>query len=169
VKLGGVVLAAGEGSRFGGAKQLAELHGRPLLEHALATMAGVCDRVVVVLGAHAEQVRAGVDLHGAQPVVCDDWAEGTFASLRCGLRALGHGDDALVVALGDQPSISREHIEAVLAAPGPIVRALDAGAPSHPVVIRHGARITPESLRTAAGVELGPLGDVDTREQLEAL
>jgi CTP:molybdopterin cytidylyltransferase MocA len=31
-----VVLAAGESRRFGGAKQLAELDGRTLLEHVLA-------------------------------------------------------------------------------------------------------------------------------------
>ena len=34
--IAGLVLAAGAGTRFGGAKQLAELDGRPLLEHALA-------------------------------------------------------------------------------------------------------------------------------------
>jgi CTP:molybdopterin cytidylyltransferase MocA len=161
-----VVLAAGAGERFGGAKQLAPLRGRPLLEHALATMAGVCDRVVVVLGAHAEEVRSGVDLQGAEAVLCDDWAEGTFASLRAGLHAIGHGHDAVVVALGDQPGLTSERIEAVLACEGPLVRARDGGAPSHPVVIRHGARVTPEALRTAPGPELGPLGDVDTREAL---
>ena len=162
------MLAAGEGARFGGAKQLAPLRGRPLLEHVLATMTGACSRVVVVLGAHADDVREGVDLHGAEPVVCDDWAEGTFASLRAGLHAIGHEHDAVVVALGDQPGLTVERIEAVLALDGPLVRARDGGAPSHPVVIRHGARVTPEALRTAPGVELGPLADVDTREDLAA-
>jgi CTP:molybdopterin cytidylyltransferase MocA len=163
-----VVLAAGEGARFGGAKQLAPLRGRPLLEHVLATMTGVCSRVVVVLGAHAEDVRSGVDLHGAEPVVCDDWAEGTFASLRAGLHAIGHEHDAVIVALGDQPSLSRERIDAVLACEGPLVRARDGDAPSHPVVIRSGARVTPEALRTAPGIDVGPLADVDTREELAA-
>jgi CTP:molybdopterin cytidylyltransferase MocA len=166
VSVAGIVLAAGEGSRFGSAKQLAPLAGRPLLEHVLATMSGCCDRVALVLGAHAEAVRAGVDLHGATPVVCEDWADGTFASLRCGLLALGPGDDTVVVALGDQPTLSHARIAAVLAAEGPLVRALDNGAPSHPVVIRPGAALSQEALRTAPGVELGPLPDIDTREQL---
>jgi CTP:molybdopterin cytidylyltransferase MocA len=129
-------------------------------------MSGSCDRVALVLGAHAEAVRAGVDLHGAIPVVCKDWADGTFASLRCGLLALGPGDDAVVVALGDQPTLSRARIAAVLAANGPLVRALDNGALSHPVVIRPGATLSPEALRAAPGVELGPLPDIDTQEQL---
>ena len=33
--IGGLVLAAGAGTRFGGGKQLAELEARPLLEHAV--------------------------------------------------------------------------------------------------------------------------------------
>ena len=33
--IGGLVLAAGEASRFGSAKQLALLDGRPLLEHSV--------------------------------------------------------------------------------------------------------------------------------------
>ena len=40
MRVGGLVLAAGEGSRFGGTKQLAPLGGRPLLEHALAVVGG---------------------------------------------------------------------------------------------------------------------------------
>lgn len=168
-RLGGVVLAAGAASRFGAPKQVAPLRGRPLLEHAVIAMTGACERVVVVLGAHAEQVLAGVDLHGAEPVLCDDWAEGTFASLRAGLHAIGHDHDAVVIALGDQPGLDRARIEAVVAADGPIVRALDNGAPSHPVVVRRGARLTPEALRAAPGVELGALADVDTPEELANL
>ena len=78
--IGALVLAAGEGRRFGGTKQLAELDGRPLLSFALAAVAGISPRVVV-LGHAADEVAAGVDLHGARPVVCADWAEGQAASL----------------------------------------------------------------------------------------
>ena len=57
------MLAAGAGERFGGPKQIAELDGRPLLEHALAAMeAAAVDRRVVVLGARADEVRAAVPL-----------------------------------------------------------------------------------------------------------
>ena len=66
--IGGLVLAAGAGTRFGSAKQLAELDGRPLLEHSILAMtASPVGRVVVVLGAGAEEVLAQVDLHGAEP------------------------------------------------------------------------------------------------------
>ena len=85
------------------AKQLAELDGRPLLEHALRAMGrATVDRVVVVLGAAAEQIAASVDLHGAEPLVCERWDEGQSASLAFGLAELADCE-AVVVTLGDQP------------------------------------------------------------------
>ena len=106
MRIGGLVLAAGEGSRFGATKQLAPLDGRPLLEHALAAVAALSPRVVV-LGHAADEILAAVDLQGAEPVVCEGWREGQAASLRCGVKALGDVDAAVVV-LGDQPRITAE-------------------------------------------------------------
>jgi molybdenum cofactor cytidylyltransferase len=133
VTIGALVLAAGEGRRFGGTKQLAELDGRPLLEHALAAVAGIAPRVVV-LGHAADEIRARVDLQGAEAVVCADWAEGQSASLRCGIEALGDVD-AAVITLGDQPFITPQVIAAVLdhLDDHDAVRATYDGAPGHPV------------------------------------
>jgi molybdopterin-guanine dinucleotide biosynthesis protein A len=44
----GAVLAGGRGERLGGSKALAELGGRPLVEHAIAALRAVTDEVVVV-------------------------------------------------------------------------------------------------------------------------
>lgn len=138
--IAGLVLAGGAGRRFGpDVKQLALLDGRPLLEHALRAMLAApgLDAVAVVLGAHAEQVRAGVDLSGARVVVTEDWAEGQAASLRAGVRALA-GAEALVVAVGDQPGLSPAAVAAVLAARAPGIEAVRAtydGAPGHPVLL----------------------------------
>jgi len=159
--IGAVVLAAGEGSRFGGPKQLAELDGRPLLEHVLSTVAAVpaVERFVAVLGARADEIRARVDLRGADLVVADDWAEGQAASLRAGLAALDDVDGVLIL-LGDQPGITPAAIEAVLVhfdGTRPL-RAVYDGAPGHPVVL-------PRTLIPAA-LELR--GDEGARELLEA-
>jgi len=72
--IAGLVLAAGAGKRFGATKQLAEFDGRPLLEQSLSAMsqAGL-DRLIVVLGSRADDVLAGVGLHGADPLVCERW------------------------------------------------------------------------------------------------
>ena len=179
--IGGLILAAGEGRRFGGTKQLAELRGRPLLEHVATAMTGVSPRVVV-LGHAAEEIRAAVDLHGATPVVCAGWAEGQSASLRCGIEALGPVD-AVVVVLGDQPGMTAEAIAAVVAADGEedAVRATYSGTPGHPVLLRRRLLDRAGDLRGDAGfrdllesaavreVEVGGLADpadIDTREEL---
>src|SRR5690606_36905353 len=84
----GIVLAGGAGRRFGAAKQLADLGGRPLVQWALdaAMAAQGLDRVVVVLGARADAVRERLVPGRAEIVVCAEWEEGMAASLRCGDR-----------------------------------------------------------------------------------
>ena len=137
-EIGGIILAAGEGRRFGGAKQLARLDGRPLIEHALAAMLAVpaLDPVVVVLGAHADRIREEADLRGADIVVCPDWADGQSASLRAGAAALGEVD-AAVITLADQPFITPQVIAGVLDQRGRhlAVRATYDGRPGHPVLL----------------------------------
>jgi molybdenum cofactor cytidylyltransferase len=183
----GLVLAAGAATRFGSAKQLAELDGRPLLEHAIRAMvASPVGRVVAVLGSGAEDVLARVDLHGAEPVVCERWAEGQSASLACGLAELS-GCEAVVVTLGDQPLVSPDAIRRVIAGRRESVAAVRAtydGVPGHPVLLErrlfermrnvtgdHGARNLLISMHTREIPcdDLGGGQDVDTPAQLDAL
>jgi molybdenum cofactor cytidylyltransferase len=185
--IGGLILAAGKGRRFGGAKQLADLKGRPLLEHSIRAMtASPVGRVVVVLGAGAEDVIAQVDLHGAEPIVCERWEEGQSASLAFGLGELSDCD-AVVVTLGDLPNLSTNAIRRVIAARGDgveAVRATYAGEPGHPVLLErelferlrdvsgdHGARnlLLSVSPREVPCDDLGGGEDVDTPGQLDTL
>jgi molybdenum cofactor cytidylyltransferase len=179
--IGAVVLAAGEGRRFGGTKQLAELGGRPLLEYALVAVRELSPRVVV-LGHAADEIRAQVDFGGARPVVCERWHEGQSASLRCGIAALGDVDAVLVV-LGDQPGITAKAVGTIVAARGDedAVRATYAGVPGHPVLLRRALLDRAGELRGDTGfrpllerarvreVEVGHLADpadIDTPDEL---
>ncbi len=176
--MAGLVLAAGAGRRFGDAapKQLAELDGRPLLEHVLAAATAALDRVVVVLGARAGEVLAGVDLHGAEPVVCAGWAEGQAASLRCGAEAL-RGAERVLVMVGDQPRLDAALV-ARLAAEPPGSRAAHAGVPGFPAVLgpaelaRIPALTGDRGLRDLVAWRLEEAGasvhDIDTPDDLEA-
>ncbi|HUO74276.1 MAG TPA: nucleotidyltransferase family protein [Solirubrobacteraceae bacterium] len=146
--IAGLVLAAGAGTRFGAdAKLLAELDGRPLLEHAIRAQCSVpeLERVVVVLGARATAIVDRCDWFGkAEPIVCPDWADGQSASLRCGVRALA-GASRVIVTLGDEPLITPEVIRMFVDQPGG-TRATYDGRPGHPVVL--GA----EQLESIAGL-----------------
>jgi molybdenum cofactor cytidylyltransferase len=185
--VGGLVLAAGASKRFGAPKQLAQLDGRPLLEHVLIAMSkSRLDRVVVVLGSHADEVRAGVPLHGASPVVCQEWEEGLGASLRAGAAALA-SCEAIVVALGDQPRLSPDAVARVMAQRGndeQAVRATYGGVPGHPVLLERDVLKRVPTLRGDAGARdllhgvplrevacdgLGSPADVDTPSELAAL
>ena len=108
--IAGLILAAGEGTRFGPEpKLLAELAGRPILEHAVRAQCAVpqVERVVVVLGAHAEQLRERVNFQRASVVVCERWREGQAASLRRGLAELGSASK-VIVTLGDEPLLTAD-------------------------------------------------------------
>jgi len=135
----GLILAAGAGRRFGAAtKQLADLRGKPLLSYAVEAMLGVreLERVIVVLGHAADEIRAAVDFGRAEIVVAEDWDQGQSASLRRGLAAAG-AVDAVVITLGDQPFIHAGVISAALAQLGDhdAVRTTYEGLSGHPVVL----------------------------------
>jgi len=183
VKTGGLILAAGAGSRYGSTpKLLAELDDRPLLEHAIVAQCAVpaLARVVVVLGAHAQPILDAVDFMRSEPVVCSNWRNGLSASLRCGAGALADAE-RVIVTLGDEPLITPELIARFLDAP-PGTRATYGGQPGHPVVLG------PQQLRALSGlrgdrggqkllhggmtIECGRWGlgtDVDTPDDLEDL
>jgi CTP:molybdopterin cytidylyltransferase MocA len=180
----GLVLAAGAGTRFGAQspKQLADFHGRPLLEWAVRAQCAVAalDPVVVVLGARSDVVRAGVDFGRARVVVCSDWETGQSASLRRGLSELADAE-RVIVTLGDAPLVSAELIAQFLDA-GPRTRAVYDGRPGHPVVLGadeiaaltgvRGDRGARDLLHGGPVMEVGHIcsgRDVDTPEDLEEL
>jgi CTP:molybdopterin cytidylyltransferase MocA len=172
--IGAVVLAAGEGRRFGGRKQLHPVGGLPMLERVLRAVAagGVGERVVV-LGAHAGDILETVELHGARVVVCEAWRDGQAASLHAGLTALPQEADRALVVLGDGPALDPAAVARMAEAPaGTRVLAADYGAGrSHPVVIprtlwhevpRHGETpVRPLGADLVDCRDLRPPGDVD--------
>ncbi|NJL97836.1 MAG: nucleotidyltransferase family protein [Synechococcaceae cyanobacterium SM2_3_2] len=103
------ILAAGHGSRFGGAqpKPLVLWRGIPLLDHAIsAALASGASPVVVVVGYQADQVILRVSAR-VQTVVNLKWQEGLASSLKAALIALESLVDLAGVCIGlaDQPLI----------------------------------------------------------------
>lgn len=124
MKVAGLVLAAGGGSRFGRAKAEVEVRGRRLVDLAIEScvLAGLSP-VVVVLGAAwlTPAPRADGGVGGAADIwLVDntDWSSGMASSLRAGLAALeaDPGIDAVVVTLVDTISVGEEHLRRVRSA-----------------------------------------------------
>jgi CTP:molybdopterin cytidylyltransferase MocA len=134
----GLVLAAGAGARFGGAKALARTpDGEPWIARAVATLLdGGVDEVLVVLGASAEEAVALVPAE-ARAVIAEHWQQGMGASLSAGIAALPEAD-TLLVSLVDLPELPTSVIERVLGAGlerDVLARAVYAGRPGHPVLV----------------------------------
>lgn len=121
LKVVGLLLAAGSGSRFGSDKLRHALpHGVAIAVQAarhLRTQVAV----VAVVRPGSEELSAALRAEGCEVVVCDNAAEGMGVSLACGVRAAADAD-AWLVALGDMPYVRPSSIAAVRAA-------LENGAP----------------------------------------
>jgi molybdenum cofactor cytidylyltransferase len=115
----GLVLAAGGSSRLGRPKQTLPFNGTTLLGHVLDS-ARACgfDQLVVALGGARDEVRAKVDLHGADVVENESYGEGCSSSIAAALPALDPRCDVLVLMLGDQPGVGPTIVRTLLARHG---------------------------------------------------
>ena len=182
--IGGLVLAAGAGRRFGGPKVLVEVDGERWVDRAVRVLReGGAESIVVVVGA------APVEVPGADSVVANpDWAEGMGSSLRAGLAAAAlEACSALVVLLVDQPGVEPAAVRRMIAAHeagAELAVATYGGERGHPVLLGRshwgavaeaavgdvGARAYlaahAAEVRTVACDGAGDPADIDTREQL---
>lgn len=175
-----VVLAAGAGSRFApqpGAKLLAEVAGRPLLEHVLAEVRRFGPAAtVVVLGRGATRIERAIAWQGELRVVNHAPERGLASSLQVGIHALlalpGHVDGAFIV-LGDQPLLRADVLEALASAadrawpgdrPAVVPRYEDDG-PRNPVLLLRAAWSWVDELEGDRG--LAPLMDRNPDQVLE--
>jgi CTP:molybdopterin cytidylyltransferase MocA len=128
----GVVLAAGEGKRFGGPKAPYMYKGERLIDRVATSLrSGGCDRVLVILGAWIGEVPGADEVR-----INADWKAGMSTSLAVALDAAIKSDaDRLCIMLVDLPGVTSPAIARVLASKNEIATATYAGAPSHPVVL----------------------------------
>jgi molybdenum cofactor cytidylyltransferase len=112
----GIILAAGEGKRFGGPKQIQAMpNGETLLSRTIAAMrsSGV-QHIVVVAGAHYCQVADVAEANGAMVVRNERWALGMGSSIKCAVQFvqlhLGDAISGYLVACADQAGLTAVHL-----------------------------------------------------------
>ena len=118
LRIGAVVLAAGQGARMGGmAKSLIRLQGVPLINRQLIALSGAgVDEVVVVTGHAREAVEAQVQTFPVTLAYNPGFADGQQGSVRVGLAALHGRFDVVFVVLADQPLIGAADLTELIAA-----------------------------------------------------
>ncbi len=128
----GLVLAAGQGRRFGGPKAPAVVDGERLVDRAVRVLhEGGCDPVVVVLGAWVGHVPR------AEVIENPAWAAGISTSLRAGLTAVAARPEVeqVVLTLVDLPGLTGAAVERLLAEGGTLAAASYGGERGHPVLL----------------------------------
>jgi molybdenum cofactor cytidylyltransferase len=110
-----VVLAAGDSSRMGKPKALLDWHGRPLIEHVLATAReGGCMKLFAVLGKDADSIRKGAKLDGVTVLVNKHPEAGQVSSTRLGMENLDFSTDCCVVWPVDCPLVKASDVRALI-------------------------------------------------------
>ena len=94
-----IILAAGNSSRMGQAKQLKVFAGKTLLERSIdAGCQSDCKSVIVVLGANHEQIRSQIDNQSAIFIQNPNWEQGMGSSISCAAHQLRMEKPELAVA-----------------------------------------------------------------------
>ena len=140
MKTAGLILAAGRSSRMGQDKALLEYRGHNFLNHLIYLALPRVDRLVVVLGHHAERIAAVVpDSPRLEVVVNEGYGRGMLSSLQTGLARVGEEADWILWMLVDHPAVRGRTLDRLLAvarsAPGPLVIPRHRGERGHPIML----------------------------------
>ena len=113
-------MAAGASRRMGEPKQLLSFQGTPLISTVLRRLAATQpDRLIVVLGAHAERIRQHCQNPSVEIFLNPNWEEGLSASIRTAVEKLAHSPEKpshILIALVDQPYLETEHYQSLIQA-----------------------------------------------------
>ena len=110
-----IVLAAGLSSRMGVQKLLLPFGGKKVIGHIVdQLLASTVGEVHVVVGHQAERISAELSGRAVSIVNNPDYKSGMLSSVRCGLQSLPEKCRAVMVVLGDQPSITTGLINQML-------------------------------------------------------
>jgi molybdenum cofactor cytidylyltransferase len=191
-RIAALLLAAGQSSRMGSNKLLAEVDGRPMVARVAQRLLSSHARpIVAVLGNEAPRVDAALGKLPVERVRNPAFAEGLSTSLKAGLAALPEDIDGVLICLGDMPLVAGRDLDRLIAAFDPlegraIVVPMRRGKRGNPVL--WAKRFIPEMAELAGDVgakhligehaELvcevemdsdGVLVDIDTPDALAAL
>ena len=112
----GIILAAGEGTRMGFPKQIAEYKGETLIKQINELVNSFFEKVVVVLGYESDLILEITDFGNSEILINENWEEGIGSSLRTALMHIEKYKefDKAFLFLADQPDVNRKVIEKLI-------------------------------------------------------
>ncbi|HET9122614.1 MAG TPA: nucleotidyltransferase family protein [Acidiferrobacteraceae bacterium] len=182
----GLLLAAGDGRRFGGDKLLAPLNGVPIAAHSARALQVATDRSVAIVRPQDAALQGVLETEGMEVVVCAQAHGGMGFSIACGVAATADAA-GWIVALGDMPFVRPQTIARLvqkLREGAPLVAPFYQAQRGHPVGFGATFAAALEGLRGDQGARCllqahiqelirmpcedpGVLRDIDRRSDLE--
>ena len=134
-----IVLAAGRSRRMGVQKLLLPFGSKTVITHIVDQLtASSVDEVHVVVGCQGKRVSRELSGRPVSIVNNSNYKSGMLSSVRCGLGAMPKQCHAVLVVLGDQPSVTTKLIDQMLqtfaSAEKQILVPLYQGKRGHPIV-----------------------------------
>ena len=106
-----MVLAAGESRRMGQPKLLLPFRGKTIIETvAESVVSSKVDNTLVILGSGRKKIEEKLKDIRVKIAYNRDFRSGMLSSVHCGFKELPDETQAVVVVLGDQPTISKNVI-----------------------------------------------------------
>ena len=104
--LSAIILAAGFSSRMEEFKPLLRIAGNSFVEHAIALFhtSGI-EEIITVVGHRAQEVLPVIQATASRCVINENFADGMYASVQTGVKALKHSIDAFFLLPVDIPFV----------------------------------------------------------------
>jgi len=112
-----MILAAGESRRMGEAKLLLPFRGKTIIETIIENVIrSKVDKILVVLGSDKEKIEEKIKNFPLEFAFNPDYRSGMLSSIQAGFKALPEDAQAVLIILGDQPSVSSKVINKIIVA-----------------------------------------------------
>lgn len=106
-----VIIAAGNSSRLGQAKQLIQYDEKSLLQHSINLAQNVSDTTFCILGFELNKFSNHIKLSKTAIITNPNWALGMGTSIAIGIKNLPQNTDAAMILLCDQYLLTDHDIE----------------------------------------------------------
>ena len=110
-----IILAAGKSKRMGKPKLLLPFGEKTIIETVIQNVIlSKVDKILVVLGSNQDKIEEKIKDLPIETVVNSHYTKGMLSSVQCGFRSIPKNARAVLVMLGDQPSISSTIINKII-------------------------------------------------------